>query len=144
LLRAKIDKDSETVYTGGIMKYMRKTAASSLIVAFASFAGGFCLAPMSAQAMDMAGGQAMDESADAVSGNDNSVTAWNLCVVNCASRAPQAMAAKKFSADFSADILSGVLDDGDSRLFAFSSGATDLTGTHPPSPDILSSVFKKE
>ncbi|MFZ2300176.1 MAG: hypothetical protein WAW00_03515 [Candidatus Moraniibacteriota bacterium] len=130
------------------MKYIRKIAASSLIVALAFFAGSSCLHPMPAQAMGNVP-MAMPASPvggadDAVSGGDSTITLWNLCIVNCVSEMPRAVASKKFSVDFSADILSGIPDDGDSRLFAFSSGATDLTGTHPPASDSLFSVFKKE
>ncbi len=137
------------------MKYIRKIAASSLIAALIFFAGSFCLHPMSAQAMDAAppaspmggamamAGHALDEGADAVTGDATPVSAWNICVINCASQAPQAVVTKQFSVDFSADLLAGVSYDQEPRSLAFSSGS-DLSGTHPPSPDILSSVFKKE
>ncbi len=130
------------------MKYMRKTAASSLVLTLAFFAGSFCLHPMAAQAMDTA--MAMPASPEGgdmeavVSGGDSAITPWNLCVVDCASETPQAIASKKFSVDFLGGLLADAVGSRESRVFVFSSGPTDFSGTHPPSPDILSSVFKKE
>lgn len=130
------------------MKYIRKTTAGSLVLTLAFFAGSFCLHPMSAQAMDAApamamAGHALDDRADAAIGDDIPVTAWNICVVDCVSEPAQAVAAKQFSVDFSADLFAGVAYDQKPRSLALSSGA-DLSGAHPPSPDILFSVFKKE
>lgn len=129
------------------MKYIRKTTAGSLVLTLAFFAGSFCLHPMAAQAMDAApamAGHVMDGGSDAAIGDDASVTAWNICVINCASKPAQAVAAKKFSVDPGANLLADTSYDQPLHFSASSSGATDLTGTHPPSPDILFSVFKKE
>lgn len=123
---------------------MRKIAVSSLVIVLTSFSGGFCLASIPAQAMDMAGEQGMHESGDVVSGNDNSVTTLNLCVVNCASQPVQAVVTKKFSVDTGANLLADVVHYQTLHFSVSSSGPTDISGTHPPSPDILSSVFKKE
>lgn len=130
-------------------KYIRKIAASSLILALAFFAGSFCLHPMSAQAMDAApamamAGHAMDDGADAAIGDDTPVSAWNICVVDCASETPQAVAAKKFSVDFSTDFPAGISDEEMFRLSESSSDLDDSSGVSPSPPDILSSVFKKE
>ena len=132
------------MYTGGIMKYFRNIAVSGLIVAIVSLAGGLCLVPMPVRAMDVAGGHIPDESMDTVSGNDHLLAAWGPCIIHCASQIPEAMAAKPFSVDVSADIFFGALDVGDSRLPSFFFGDTDRTGTHPPALDMLASVFKKE
>ena len=117
--------------------------------------------PASPVGADMAGGQdVMDKSTparnaleassrndggrDAVSGNDNSATVWNHCVVSCASQVPQALAAKKFSVDCGIGLLESVPYAQTFYVPVPSSGATDISGTQPPAPDILSSVFKKE
>lgn len=140
------------------MKYIRKIAAGSLIAALAFFAGSFCLHPMSAQAMetspvmpsvspvggDMTGGQDMSDGTSSFQESDAPISVLNLCVIDCASQTPQAVAAKKFSVDSGAIFLADISESRESRFLGSSSGPTDFSGTHPPAPDILSSVFKKE
>lgn len=142
-----IDRGIKVVYTESTMKSLRKTAASSLILTLAFFAGSFCLQPMSAQAMEASPSMVMftsTVSGNTVSGHDNSATTWNLCVVNCASQPAQAVAAKKFSIDSGVNFLTDVSYAQTFHLPVLSLGATDISGTHPPAPDILSSIFKKE
>lgn len=131
------------------MKSLHKTIGGSLILTLAFFTGSFCLHPMAAQAMgddaDMnMAGQAMDGSEYSFQRNDISSTAWKLCVINCASETPQAVVAKQFSIDSGMGFLADTPDNQTLSFFEFSSGPTDFSGTHPPAPDILFSVFKKE
>jgi hypothetical protein len=131
------------------MKSLRNMTTGSLILTLAFFAGSFCLHPMTAQTMDGAAdmsidGQAMGGGGQTLQGSDVSGTVWNLCTINCASEAPQAVAAKQFGIDLGTGFFADTSDDRRLLSLVFSPDATGLSGTHPPSPDILFSVFKKE
>lgn len=149
---------SKCCIMGNVMKHIRKTVVTSLILALASFAGSFCLHPLFAQAageslgmagMDMSASSAemigiVADMSDEVSFSESvSDNALNICPLNCVGTIPKAALAKKTSVDAIPQIATIVSDE---ALFfpVFSSGSTDLSGTDPPAPDILSSVFKKE
>ena len=138
------------------MKYIRKIVASGLIGVLAAFVGGFCLHPMTAQAMETAptmvgsaspvleSEQMMDDGADTYLGNERPGTLSNLCVLACASKTPQAVAAKKFSVDWEANFFLHVSAVQAPLAAASSAGPAGPLNARPPAPDILSSVFKKE
>lgn len=139
---------NKTVYTIAVMKTMKKFIVGGLVVALVSFAGGFCLHPMVVQAADTdmisheMSGVSTDSSVSYAS-NDVSHT-FNPCVFDCVSKTPQVVNAKKFSVNFSiSHIVGNVVVEGSSSS-DFNTGPTDFDGVHPPSPDILSSVIKKE
>lgn len=139
---------NKIVYTIAVMKTLKKFIVGNLVVALVSFAGGFCVHPMAVQAADTdmisheMSGMNTDSSVLSVH-NDISHT-FNTCVFDCVSKTPQAVDAKKFSAHF---FVSSVVGTSVGENFSSSDsniGPTDFDGVHPPSPDILSSVIKKE
>lgn len=132
------------------MESLKKIVTGSLIVVLASFAGSFCLYPISAQAadpMDMSvmqmGEQSAESSLHIMQGGDASASTMSACTFDCISTMPQVTATKKTSAS-SILALAAVSPAEQPGLLEFSSGPTDLTGTQPPSPDILFSVVKIE
>lgn len=158
-----VDTDNEMVYALVVMKYIRQTVVSSLIVALAFFTSWFCVSPMTAQAMEdtslaspMGGDMTMSVPSVNASGYyaaDNApskesapVAAWNSCVFNCLNKTSQAVTVKKFSADSDANLLADIPYNQTfySDSLVSLAGTADFFGTPPPAPDILSSVFKKE
>lgn len=125
----------ETVYTEGVMPYLRNTTISFLSVALALFAGGVCLMPMSAQAMEVSAASITMDMTDGLNRGDDiadtrsasvisvsqadtravvledtaAVTAGNPCVVSavvgCVSQPARAIAAQQVSGENGADLL---------------------------------------
>lgn len=143
LARGGFDTDNEMVYASVVMKYIRQTGVSSLIIVLAFFTSWFCASPMTAQAME-------NTSLASPMGGDMTtsvpIAAWDSCIFNCLNNAPQVVVAKKFSVDSDANLLADIPYNQTFYSDSFVSlvGATDFFGTPPPAPDILSSVFKKE
>ncbi|MDP3957579.1 MAG: hypothetical protein Q8Q10_03710 [bacterium] len=133
------------------MEFLKKIVTGSLIVALASFAGSFCLHPMAVQAAsieDMAMGVSQNGS-DASSGgciadSSDEVAGVATCISDCVTTVPQAVAAKKTSADSLSNVLAIVSQSEQPQFLELYSDPLDVTGTDPPSPDILSSVVKIE
>lgn len=120
--------------------YSQKIAAIGLIAVLVSLAGWFCVNPQGMQMSD-------DSLAEMSARHDSQsrFSALNACAVNdCLSKLPQVVVIKKFSVDFDAGFLVSIFDNQTPRLLADFSGTSDFSKTHPPVPDTLSSVFKKE
>jgi hypothetical protein len=130
------------------MKCIKKFVMGSLIVTLISFGGGFCAHPMTAQASEMG---AMDMSVhmeehgtDMIQTVDMATVALSACVFDCISKAPQATVSKKTTFDNTIHVSVNVPRADQLELFEYFSNPLDAIGTSPPSPDILSSVMKKE
>lgn len=134
------------------MKYFQKTIIASLIVALASFAGGLCTHPMMAQAAnsemggrDMLQDNIITDSTCITTSNNEASHTINTCTFDCVTKVPQTISTKKVTFDTNASIfIACPIDDQYTHISALSFGAVDSFGVHSPSPDILSSVFKRE
>ncbi|MDP3957832.1 MAG: hypothetical protein Q8Q10_05040 [bacterium] len=132
------------------MESLKKIITGNLIVALVSFAGSFCLYPMATQAASADMEANISQNASDVSGgclSDPSDEMSNVatCISDCVTKAPQAVVSKKTSVDSGISVVAiasqTVLESQSRELF---SDPFDVTGTHPSSPDILSSVVKRE
>lgn len=149
-----VARSDEMMYTAIIMKFLRKIATGSLVIVLASFAGSFCIHPVQAQTTVIGGGNSMDmsssemgqdrEDGDTVRIKDTATSAFSTCLLNCVTEAPQATATKKTSIDTALNISAVISQTEQLRSFELFPNPLDMTGVHPPSPDILSSVVKIE
>lgn len=130
------------------MKTLKTIVTGSLVTALILFAGSFCLHPMQVQAADE-----MDMSAfhtDGTSGdmmqetNDVFVSALSTCVSDCIVSAPEAAPVKKASVDNNLSVVTMVTSAERVQSLDVSFDHLDVGGVAPPTPDILSSVMKKE
>lgn len=143
------DRRVEVGYTEGVMRYMLKITAGSLMFTLAFFAGSFCLYPMSAEATDvlpemvMAEHTAIDD-ANVIPKNDVPTHTWDSCVFNCGNQALPAIIIKQSDVNPEASLLADSISHQPLLPDASFVGATHGIGTHSPSLDILLSVFKKE
>lgn len=139
------------------MEYLKKIVTGSLVITLASFAGSFCVRPMQAQAAMIGGGNSMamdmslsdmeqstEEKTDGVQIEDSATSAFSTCLLNCVTEAPQATATKKTSIDTALNISAVISQTEQLGSFEIFPDPLDMTGVHPPSPDILSSVVKIE
>lgn len=130
------------MYTVSAMKYFQKTIVLGLIVILTSFAGDFCMHTV-AQASDVPLVMPTLHDGDMqMSGNDAPL-AISTCVFDCINKTPQATVAKKTTVN-SALSLSLAIFQTESPDPVFISDTFGAVGTHPPSPDILSSIMKRE
>lgn len=137
------------MYTVFTMNYLGRTIVLSLVIALVSFAGSFCLRPMMVQAAsaDIAGVSLHTSDANSggcVSEPNAEISNKVVCTSDCVTTTPQTIVAKKVSID---GVQSFIADLSDVQNINFSEsffGAAGFSGTPPPSPDILSSVYKKE
>lgn len=125
------------------MKYFQKTIIASLIVALVSFAGGLCTHPMV-----QAGDSSLDMSASQTGNHgtqmsENTPLAISTCVFDCINKTPQATVARKTAVDNTLSLSLAIFQT-ESLLPVFIPDTFGAVGTHPPSPDILSSIFKRE
>lgn len=136
------------VYTD-TMKYFQKTIVFSLIVMLVSSAGGFCMNPMMAEANTSEMNKEMNHllvmAHDAVTAQSETSSAIDVCVVDCVTTVLQITTTKKSVVDHILQVSSLT----PLTLFRGSSSdgilvSDDAFGISPPSPDILSSVFKRE
>lgn len=131
------------------MKYFQKTIVASLIVTLVSFAGGLCTHPMTVEAsaseMDMETDHTLSLSHDTVSVQSETSSAIDVCIIDCITTVPQVTNTKKAVVENTLQVSSIV-----SPLFFLQSPSVRISanddnfGISPPSPDILSSVFKRE
>lgn len=134
------------------MKYIQKTIIFSLVLSLVSFAGGFCMHPMMAEAHTSEMSMEIEHSShtrlpvqDCLSLRaDEASHTINVCAVDCITTL-KVTSTKKAVVEHTLQI-SSIAPPVDS-LETFS-GRTfvndDVFGVPPPSPDILSSVFKRE
>jgi len=151
-----VARSDEIMYSMITMKFLRKIITGSLIVTLTSFAGSFCARPMQAQAAMIGGGDSMvmdmslsdmehgTEDGDTAQVEATATSTINLCVLNCATNALQATAIKKASIDNTLNVLAVISQTEQLQSFEFFPNPSYMTGVHPPSPDILSSVVKIE
>ncbi|MEI8096650.1 MAG: hypothetical protein WCG73_00935 [Candidatus Moraniibacteriota bacterium] len=126
------------------MKYIQKTIILSLVIALVSFTGDFCTHPM-AQADDHS---SMEMSILPTSDHDmqmheSTSLAISTCVFDCINQAPQATVGKKTSINTNLSLSFDIFQT-ESLDPVFISDTFGAVGTHPPSPDILSSIMKRE
>lgn len=133
------------------MKSLKKLITGSLIIVLASLVGSFCMHPMVAQAApgDMAMsvspyGAVADTGGCLVPSGDAISHAINTCTSDCVTQVPQTINAKKVAVDNAQNFTVPVSGDQQEQFSELFSEAVSFSGTHPPSPDILFSVFKKE
>lgn len=129
------------------MNYFGKTIVLSLIVALASFAGGFCAHSMVAQAasIDVVAGVSQ-HTPDGGCVPEPSVEISNkvVCTSSCVTTTPQTIVAKKVSVDSAQNFIADVSYEQPVQFSESFFGSAGFSGTPPPSPDILFSVVKIE
>jgi hypothetical protein len=131
------------------MNFFKKFIVSSLVVALVSFAGSFCVHPMAAEADSMGmenglqcGSEVHDT--DCISELSNQVSPMSACNSDCVTSIPQTINAEKVVIAGAHNFIFNLSDDQPLQVSEIAFGTVVSTGTHPPSPDILSSVVKIE
>jgi len=132
------------------MKYFQKTIIASLIVTLVSFASGLCMHPMMAQAssdtdVNMTHDSSLASKSSCTEVSNDKISSKFICTSDCVTKVPQTTSAKKVTVDTSVQVsIVSPVDDHYTQYSELSFGAADSFGVHPPSPDILFSVFKRE
>ncbi|HLC95308.1 MAG TPA: hypothetical protein VJH89_02360 [Patescibacteria group bacterium] len=134
------------------MKFLKKFVTGNLIVGFILFAGSFCIHSMVAQAAseDMAMGTSPSQNnsdtndGGCIAQSNDAVSDAVTCVSHCITEAPQAVVAKKTSTDTVSNVFALIPHIAQPQFSEPFLNPLDVTGTDPLSPDILSSVVKKE
>lgn len=145
-----IATERKIVYTVLAMKYLRKTTIISLVVALVSFAGGFCAHPMMTQAasadmvMGVSQNNAVSDTGETLCSFDGASHTIDMCAFDCLSKTPQVVGTKKASIDTLQNCIIPSFENQSDQLSETSFGVAIFSGTHPPAPDILSSVVKIE
>lgn len=126
------------------MKSLKKIIIGSLIVTLTSFVGGVCMHPLSAQAGDSSMGMSVLYTVDHdMQMSENIPLTISTCIFDCINKTPHATVAEKTTVQSTLSLSLAIFQT-ELPVPIFISDTFGAVGTHPPSPDILSSVVKIE